>query len=386
MIWFLTHADTELLGLRVIAESLPDGFPLVRAANPAALEGPPDIDGTRLVIVRLFGGRQGWAHFDDLVAVCRAKGVPLLCFGGEAVPDAELMAASSVPGGIVTQAFDYLVQGGTANLEQMLRFVADTVLGEGFGFKPPSVIPSAGFFGASEPVPGRPSVGIVFYRAHVLAGNTMFVDDLCAAIEARRANAVPVYCYSLRDSSDVVGLLASSGVGAVVTTVLAAGSFAPGSESAASAEHWAGGALAGLGVPILQGIVSTSSSAAWLGSHAGLSSLDVAWQVALPELDGRVIAVPFSFKEVVDDGDELGAGVGLPDRARQDRPSRRARRAPGVASLAAASGAEGGDRSLRLPHEALATRQRRRPRHTGVGHRSAACPQRRRLPGGPHSG
>ena len=318
MIWFLTHADTELLGLRVLAETLPDGFPQVRGANPATLKGLPDIDGSRLVIVRLFGGRQGWAQFEDLVAECRARGVPLLCFGGEALPDAEMMATSSVAGGIVTQAFDYLVQGGIANLEQMLHFVADTVLGEGFGFGPPLVVPSAGFFGAPEPVPGRPSVGIVFYRAHVLAGNTTFVDDLCAAIEARGANAVPVYCYSLRDSSDVVALLALAGVGAVVTTVLAAGSFAPGSEDAASAEHWGGGELAGLGVPVLQGMVSTSSSEAWLGSHAGLSPLDVAWQVALPELDGRVIAVPFSFKEVVDDGDELGAPVSayrtVPDR------------------------------------------------------------------------
>ncbi|HJV09268.1 MAG TPA: cobaltochelatase subunit CobN, partial [Acidimicrobiales bacterium] len=46
--------------------------------------------------------------------------------------------------------------------------------------------------------------------------------------------------------------------------------------------------------------------------------IDVAMSVAIPEFDGRIIGVPFSFKEVVDDGDELGAPVTayrtVPDR------------------------------------------------------------------------
>src|SRR5579864_3214621 len=41
-------------------------------------------------------------------------------------------------------------------------------------------------------------------------------------------------------------------------------------------------------------------------------------RVALPEFDGRIVAVPFSFNEEVDDGDTLGAPVSayrtMPDR------------------------------------------------------------------------
>jgi cobaltochelatase CobN len=345
VILFLTHADTEILGLRVVAEGLPEGFPAVRAANPATLVAVPPLGEAEAVIVRLFGGRRSWEPFDALVAACQAGGIPLLCFGGEAVPDAETMAASSVPGGIVTQAFEYLVQGGTANLEQMIRFVAGTVLRHGFGFEPPVAVPVVGVLGEPHGEPGRPTVGVVFYRAHVLTGNTTFVSDLCAAIEARGCNAVAVYCYSLRDEgvagsgvgAGVAGLLASFNVNAVVTTVLAAGSFAPGSQRPAwpllgdvydpkarpsndtgEAEGWEERALASLGVPVLQAIVSTSSSEAWVDSPAGLAPLDVAWQVALPELDGRIIGVPFSFKEVVDDGDDLGSAVTayrcVPDR------------------------------------------------------------------------
>jgi len=330
VIWFLTHADTELLGLRVVAESLPDGFPPVRAANPASLERPPDLAGASLVVVRLFGGRTAWEPFGELEAACRAGGVPLVCFGGEAVPDADLMAASTVPGGIVTEAFGYLAQGGTANLGQLLRFLADTVLGGGFGFEPPEVLPASGHFGSRVRRPGRPAVGVVFYRAHVLTGNTTFVEELSDAIERRGADAVPVFCYSLRDEDHAVGLLAKARVGAVVTTVLAAGSFAPG--GAAGDEGWAGGPLARLGVPVLQGIVSTGTADAWRSSPAGLGPLDVAWQVALPELDGRLVSVPFSFKEVVDDGEELGAPL-VAYRADRERTERVASLAVRLASL-----------------------------------------------------
>ena len=56
-------------------------------------------------------------------------------------------------------------------------------------------------------------------------------------------------------------------------------------------------------------------------SDAGLSPLDTAWQVAIPEFDGRVISVPFSFKETL--GDESRVGVPLtvyradPERTRR---------------------------------------------------------------------
>ncbi len=326
MILVLTHADTELLGLRVVAESLPDGFPTVRAANPATLgSSVPDLAGVEVVIVRLLGGRRSWDGFDELVRRCRAGGIPLLAFGGEAVPDAECMSASTVQGGIVTQAFEYLVQGGTRKLEQLLRFVADTVLRHGFGFEAPAAVPSIGVFGDVEVDRAKPTVGIVFYRAHVLTGNTLFVSQLCEAIEARGANAVPVYCYSLRDGGEgdesaVASMLRVHGVDAVVTTVLAAGTFAPGDEIAAgiAAEGWGEQVLGSLSVPIVQAIASTGSSEAWQSSSGGLGPLDVAWGIALPELDGRIISVPFSFKEIVDDGDDLGAPVSayrtIPDR------------------------------------------------------------------------
>ena len=51
----------------------------------------------------------------------------------------------------------------------------------------------------------------------------------------------------------------------------------------------------------------------WTGADEGLSPLDTATQVAVPEFDGRLITVPFSFKEV--DAEGLTVYVADPERA-----------------------------------------------------------------------
>ncbi|MGH3886417.1 MAG: cobaltochelatase subunit CobN, partial [Pseudonocardiaceae bacterium] len=207
-----------------------------------------------------------------------------------------------------------------ANLAELARFLSDTVLLTGEGFEPPAPTPEYGVHGAEthraqEPdTPegwGRPTVGIVFYRAHALAANTGFVDVLADAIRAAGANALPVFCGSLRGLGDAQahGLRALLGrCDAVVTTVLAAGGSAGAEE-----ESWDAGALAALDVPVLQGLCLTTSRATWQASDAALSPMDAAMQVAIPEFDGRLVSVPFSFKEPGPEG--IPVYVADPERA-----------------------------------------------------------------------
>jgi len=330
LILVLTNADTEILALRSVLEGLPDGFPAVRAANPTALDTVPDLDGVDAVLVRLLGGRRAWeAQFDALATRCRETGIFLLAFGGEAQPDAELTAASTVPSATLAQAFEYLMHGGLANIEHLLRFVADTVLMGGFGFDPPVELPAHAVLSGRPAPSGGPVIGVVFYRAHVLSGNVGFVEDLCSAIEARGATAVPVWCYSLRPDPDgrvrALELLAERSVDVVVTTVLAMGS--------ARDDDWDASALASLGVPVVQAVAATQPQAAWEESTAGLGPLDVAMSVAIPEFDGRIVGPAFSFKEVVDDGDALGTPV-TAYRTASDRVERVAGIALRLAALA----------------------------------------------------
>ena len=83
--------------------------------------------------------------------------------------------------------------------------------------------------------------------------------------------------------------------------------------------------------------------------------------------------MPFSFNEEVDDGDTLGAPVSAyRTRARPGRPGRRPGLPPGPARARPRRPTRRvGHRAVRLPDQAQPDRQRRRPRHPGVGARPA---------------
>jgi cobaltochelatase CobN len=309
---FVTTADTEILATATAVQRLPTGFPAVRCANPAGVtEHEPFVDdvldGARVVLCRILGGRRGWVDgFDLLRERCVARGIALLALGGEAEPDAEMTALSTAPAGAVAQAGEYLRHGDVGNVEQLLRFLADTFLLEGHGFEPPRELADLGVYlpgvgdvpledALARRDPARPTVGICFYRSHRLTGNTAFVDALWAAIEDAGANALAVWSYSLRRDQDgrVPALeLLEGHVDALLTTMLATGG-----SGAADAEDWDAQALAALDVPVLQAICATTSRAAWLASDSGLKPLDAATQVAIPEFDGRLLGGVVSFKE-----------------------------------------------------------------------------------------
>ncbi len=303
----LSTADTELLAARASGA-------LYRTANPARLE-PAGLsallDGAAVVVLRLLGGRRAWAEGVDALV---ASGRPVVLLGGESAPDAELMAASTVPAGVASEALAYLAAGGTDNLRELYRFLSDTVLLTGEGFGPPTPAPEFGVHGARGHREDRPTVGVVFYRAHELSGNTSFVDVLCDAIEARGANALPVFCGSLRGAPEE--LLAVLGrADALIATVLAAGGTVASTAGAGGDdEAWDAGALAALDVPVLQGLCLTTSREMWAASDAALSPMDAAMQVAIPEFDGRLVTVPFSFKETAP-GEDLPTYMADPERA-----------------------------------------------------------------------
>ncbi|MFE2600804.1 cobaltochelatase subunit CobN [Streptomyces sp. NPDC059396] len=346
MILLLSTSDTDLLSARAAGGPVP-----YRYANPARLaldELPGLLEGVDLVVVRLLGGLRAWQDGIDLLLgntapdrhhspgqepspgqdpgqnpladALRAAPArpPVVVLTGEQAPDAQLMEASTVPIGIAAEAHAYLAHGGPANLEQLARFLSDTVLLTGHGFEPPAAAPTWGrvhrrvetltFVSAARPI-----VAVLYYRAHHLSGNTAFIDALSEAVEEAGGRAVPVFVSSLRAPEPEL-LKALSGVDVIITTVLAAGGTRPAEASAGGDdEAWDAGALAALDVPILQALCLTSSRADWEASDEGLSPLDAASQVAVPEFDGRLITVPFSFKELDPEG--LPVYVADPERA-----------------------------------------------------------------------
>jgi len=298
----LSHADTDLLAVTRALADLPDGFPEVRVANPAALGADaldPILDGARVVVVRLLGGRRAW---EDGVEELRRRataedgGFALILLGGEPQPDAELAELSHAPAGALAQAFEYLRHGGVANAANFLTFLADTFLLEGYGFEDPEALEEHGGYeplGVGPVAADGPRVGIVFYRSHLAAGNTAFVDELARAVAAAGGRPECVWTHTLRPGADGrVEVLEGLDVDALIVTVLASGGSTAADEGA-----WRADALAALGVPVVQAVCVTRSRAAWEESPAGLSPMDVAMQVAIPEFDGRLLGGVVSFKE-----------------------------------------------------------------------------------------
>lgn len=296
MILLLSTSDTDLLSARASGA----GY---RLANPARLELaelPGLLDGADIVAVRILGSERTWQEGLDRV---RASTAHVVVLGGEQAPDAELMSLSSVPAGIAAEAHAYLAHGGPENLAQLHRFLSDTLLLTGDGFAPPAAQPMWGALDR-EPTTSNtgPVVAILYYRAHHLSGNTAFVHTLADAIEHAGGRALPLFCASLRDRDP--GLLAAlAEADALLVTVLAAGGTRPAEAGAGGEdEAWHVEELAALDIPILQALCLTTDRQRWADSDDGLSPMDAASQVAVPEFDGRLITVPFSFKELDADG------------------------------------------------------------------------------------
>lgn len=303
MILLLSTSDTDLLSARASQEA-GDGVSY-RWANPSRLlvseDLPPLLAGVDLVIVRILGSRRSWEDGLDMVL---ASGLPVVVLGGEHAPDADLMECSTVSAGVAAEAHNYLAEGGAQNLAQLHHFLSDTVLLTGHGFEPPAHLPSWGIadFAPDLDSATGPVIAVLYYRAQHLAGNTRYIQALCDAVAEAGGTALPIYCASLRTAeAELLSTLRRAD--AMVVTVLAAGGTKPATASAGGDdEAWDVAALAALDVPILQGLCLTSSRATWDENDDGLSPLDVATQVAVPEFDGRIITVPFSFKEIDSDG------------------------------------------------------------------------------------
>ena len=290
----LSTSDTDLLSARASGAAFTLG-------NPARQPIGPLLDGADLIVLRVLGSS---AEIEPELAVARERRLPLVVLGGERQPSADLMACSNVPTGIAAQAHAYLAEGGPANLAQLHAFLCDTVLLTGEGFDEPVVIPEWGISPRPEPVATDPArVAVLYYRAHEVSGNAAFAHALADAIDATGvAVGVPVFASSLRSAPDAL-YDALGSFDAVVVSMLAAGGSTPAGASAGQDDSaWDIERVAALDIPIIQGLCLTSSRADWEANDDGVTPLDSATQIAIPEFDGRIITAPYSFKEVDSDG------------------------------------------------------------------------------------
>jgi cobaltochelatase CobN len=300
----LSAADSELALLARAYDGLPEPRPSLRLANLMALGHHLSVDtwiertaaASRLIVVRLLGGRGYWAYgLDELVALAARQTVQLALLPGGRDPDPALAALSTVPPAACQQLHRYLAEGGPDNAGNFLR-LCFKLLGNDAAAEPPVPLPHAGLHQWQRGrATGGPTAAIVFYRALIEGGLTAPIDGLAGALESRGLAPCPIFVTSLKDEESARFLEAtlSRTPPAVIlnATAFAAGRFDGETQ---------GNPFAQFDCPVLQVILSGSSEAAWSASSQGLSPRDLAMNVVLPELDGRIITSAASFKEAGD--------------------------------------------------------------------------------------
>ena len=310
---FLSAADSELACLAAARQRLAgaSGWPSLRLANLQRLAHNYSIDlyvdrvlvHARLVVVRLLGGRGYWAYgVDRLTASCRDRGILLALLPGDERPDADLAAAGTVAPEAAERLWRYLVEGGIGNAEHWLRYAAALTGRQRTLWREPAPLARAGLYwpGAGIPDlaeiegawrPGRPVTALLFYRALVQAADTAPIDALIDALAARRINPLPIYVQSLKDpqSQAVLDGVFAAAPPALVLNATGFAATAPGAAPRVTP-------FERFDCPVFQVILAGTDEAAWRAGTRGLTPRDLAMNVALPEVDGRIITRAVSFK------------------------------------------------------------------------------------------
>ncbi len=310
----ISAADTELSALSSARADM-DNPPTLRLASMMHLVHPLSVDlhldecatKSRLVIARVLGGRGYWTYGVDQYAARLAEaGVQLVLLPGDDKPDAELRALSTVGAAHYDALWSYLVEGGPENATNFLAYTRAMLDGSDFP-EPARPLLKAGVYwpgsGVSDVstaqrswISGAPVVPIVFYRALVQGAGLQPINRLVKSLLRKGLNPLPVFVASLKDPLSQA-TLDSLFTAYPPSVILNCTSFAVGSPYAddmISANPLS--APSANKAVVFQVVLAASSEAAWIEGLNGLSARDIAMNVALPEVDGRVLSRAISFK------------------------------------------------------------------------------------------
>ncbi len=292
----LSFSDADLGAL---AAAWTPELPELRLASLGRLRHPLSVDiyleqvagHARCVVVRLLGGLDYWRYgVEEIAALCRARGIPLALLPGDAADDSRLRSLSTVPPEAWSSLHACFREGGVPNMRLLLRHVAHLA---GLGPAPsarPAPVPQHGVHALDLAAEG-PLAAIVFYRSHLLSADIAPVEALAGALRARGFAVGALYAGSLKAPASAAYVAAALRAWRPAVVLNATGFSARQATPAGEASP-----LDAPGVPVLQLVLAGTAREAWAASARGLSATDLAMQVVLPELDGRLLTGAVSFK------------------------------------------------------------------------------------------
>ncbi len=282
-----------------------EGLPSLRLANLVALRHPLSVDtyventlsGAKGILIRVIGGAGYWAYgLSSVQDLCRRRGIALAVLPADGRPDAALDALSTLPVGTLRRLSQLCDAGGAVAAQAalaQLALAAGLYAGPVIGTKE---VPDCGWYEPERGVTGpaapgsadRPVVAVTFYRSYVTSADLEPVDRLIHAFRAAGFHAVGLFVPSLK-AEGAAAFLEAAFVAMPPAAIVNATAFSGRSDKGASP-------LDTPGCPVFQVALSTARRRDWKASERGLSPADLAMHVALPEVDGRILAGVASFK------------------------------------------------------------------------------------------
>lgn len=321
---FLSAADTELASLSVAKAALKKTTSSLRLVNLLSLSHPMSVDTyvektasyAKLIVLRVIGGESYWPYgLQVLHSLALEKKIKLVVLPGDDKVDENLQKFSTVAEEDCHNLWHYLIEASAQNMRSFLEY-CDYLLGR--HEKPVEAIPlmKAGLWSSDDPpltvddlltrhnATHKPVVAICFYRALVQSGQTASVEALIDALEKRGLIALPIFVSSLKDELSVA-IVDSIFDRLSPDIVLNATGFAVSNGHTGRKPT----VLEKRGAMVLQVVFAGSSKEQWQKDGRGLTARDLAMNVALPEVDGRVFTRAVSFKSAVEYDDETECNV-----------------------------------------------------------------------------
>lgn len=319
----LSFSDSDLSALASAWRKERDTLPTLRLASLKKLRHPMSVDlyidavitKAKVVIVRILGGLDYWRYgLERLSETCRKSGANFIALPGDDRPDARLAALSTVEPERLAQFDAYFRHGAPDNMALALNAAAKLARGQPIQSQAPPIPHGATIiisargevvsstqlqdYLATEP----PSAFVIFYRASLLAGDFAPVMSMLRQLEAQGLHATGIALTSLKDP-DAERVLSALIAARRPSVIVNATAFS-------ARRHDDTTVLDAADCPVLQVALSGTDREAWDASTRGLPSSDLAMNVILPEIDGRLFTRAISFKAEAAIDDELQyAGV-----------------------------------------------------------------------------
>ncbi len=320
---FASAADSELSAMAGAVDRAASSD--IRLANILALAHNMSVDlwldktvsGAKLVVVRLLGGASYWPYGVDELCALATNGTKLALLPGDATPDPVLLERSTIGRNDWHQLHALFTAGGPDNMDLALSAFTSLAENRPVPEQMPKPFPRFGYWWPKKgmldfdklarlhqggknslPLAGRVGVGgkfhvpILFYRAALEGAGTETIVALIDELQSTGLSPVPLVISTLKEGA-CIRFVQSAFQRFPPQVILNLTGFALGIDGIEQKQN----PFNGTDAPVIQLVQGGRPKELWQSDVQGLSAKDLAMQIVLPEMDGRIGALLIGHKQ-----------------------------------------------------------------------------------------